>query len=744
MKTPCLLLAVLATAVSAAAQSSDDQVVKLPPLEVADQGSNGYNVSTSTSATRMNTPIIDIPQTVDIVTSQFWRDTDATSFDESFKYVANAYVRNRNAGGGDNINIRGFQTSASIAVDGVLVGSQQYKRDLVGYDRLEVVKGPPSAVQGRAGGSGLFNYILKKPELDGDWTTVKYITGTDDFSDTYNRVEADSNYVLANGQAGARIAASWGRSDDYIKFQHFSNLSVYPSFRWKIGKNTEIIWTNEMLKDLSPSREEGHGFADYPYKLRKLIPQFNVPTDPILALHLPYNFNIAGPGENAYEKVLSSTLFLTHEFNEHISYRQVANWRNNSINSATFTGEDNSDTIINSQFSQSISEYHNATVQGDLIANWKWPWLNSSTLVGYNYRDYGTITQSLSGVPAAPFNTINLIALAAMNDSPDYFAGRHVTPATTTYTVANSYNLGEYAEEDLGLFGDKLILNGSVRRDHDHTETDSLITLKQTAGSNTQLTSYRYGVTYKILPVLSAYAVESLQNDPPTTVQKYNGLLAGDPRLNEFFTVTPNTKLYEYGLKGEAFGGRLSFSADHWEMLRTGSVVNLLQNGTSQGQNVTFGTQTVLQGAESHGFEFSTYGSVTDKLSVVANYTRMFTSQQNSADPGNPGDLIALQYAPIWNYNVWAKYQLWETKDQGLELKGGLIGIGPFWGQVTLSTGGKVIYIPHSQKNIDAGLGYRWRRYNFDVMVTNVDDDPFLITRDQPPRTYRFSVGTRF
>ena len=245
-----------ATATSAAS----DQVVTLSPFAVSDHQDKGYAVSSASTATRTNTPLIDIPQTVDIVTSQMWADMDSTTWDESFKYVANAFVRNRNAGGGDDINIRGFQaTNNSIAVDGMLVGDQHYKRDLVGYDRLEIVKGPPSAVQGRAGGTGLFNYIMKKPDLtDGDFTDVKLTIGTDDFNHEFYRGELDSNYLFNSaGTFGGRIAAAWQRSDDYIKFQHFSLVSIYPSFRWKMSDKTDIIMTNEILKDLTPSREEG-------------------------------------------------------------------------------------------------------------------------------------------------------------------------------------------------------------------------------------------------------------------------------------------------------------------------------------------------------------------------------------------------------------------------------------------------------------------------------------------------------
>ena len=51
-----------------------------------------------------------------------------------------------------------------------------------------------------------------------------------------------------------------------------------------------------------------------------------------------------------------------------------------------------------------------------------------------------------------------------------------------------------------------------------------------------------------------------------------------------------------------------------------------------------------------------------------------------------------------------------------------------------------VEFIP-LQKSIDAGVVYRWRRYEFDLMVNNLDNDPFLVTRDQPSRNYRLSIS---
>jgi hypothetical protein len=48
------------------------------------------------------------------------------------------------------------------------------------------------------------------------------------------------------------------------------------------------------------------------------------------------------------------------------------------------------------------------------------------------------------------------------------------------------------------------------------------------------------------------------------------------------------------------------------------------------------------------------------------------------------------------------------------------------------------------QYSFDVGAAYTWNNYNFDLMMTNLGDVPFYITRDQAPRSYRFSVTTQF
>lgn len=717
---------------------SDDAPVRLKPFEVVEEQSKGYRVSSASTATRTNTPILEIPQTVDIVTREFWNDLGATSFADSFKYVANAYVRNRSAGGGDNVNLRGFETSGSVAVDGVRVGN--YKRDLTGYDRLEIVKGPPSAVQGRAGGTGLMNYILKKPEYDRTWTTLKYSFTADEFDNYGNRIEADTNFTLLDKKRLAgRVAVAWEDTDDFIEYQKREVMALYPSLRWQLTDRTELVVVGEFLKTNTPPREEGHGFALYPEKLRRLIPAYDNATDPITALQLPYDFNVSGPGNEEKQDIAVGTLFLTHRFAEWLTYRQVAHWRSTSSDGVWFTGEDNTKTLVNSQKQGSIAKTGNTTTQGDLISKYGWKFVTASTLVGYSYGDNKGTTDSYAGVPDAPFNVLDLAAIKARGES--YFNGRTAsTYRRTSYTQAKSFNFGYYGEQNVGLFDNRIILTGGIRSDHDSTRTVSLVTGAQTARAISTLNSYRYGATVKLLPKLALYVVKSVQNDPTSTQKRYNGLLAGDVRNDEFFTVVPSTELEEIGLKADVFSGRLSLSGNYWQMTKEGSTVNQLVNGTSQGQPVTYGVVSAVSGAQSKGFEISAYGNITERLSVIANYTRMQTSQA-SPTLAEPGRRIPLRFAPSWNSNLFLRYSFRDQNEQGWLVKGGVSVIGPLWAQIT---GPGLTYLPHTQKNLDLGVAYRWRDYDFDLMVTNLANDPFFVTRDQPPRTYRFSVSTRF
>lgn len=745
---------VAAAGLSAQTSAPRDETVLLKPFSVTAEKSVGYKASTASTATRTNTAIIDIPQSVDIVTKEFWDDIGATSFDQSFKYLANVFVRNRHAGNGDNISLRGFETPGSISVDGVRMGNN--KRDLVGYERLEVVKGPPSAVQGRAGGSGLLNYIAKKPEIGTNARSAKYSFSFDEYDGRMNRVEVDANISPANQNAfAARFAGAWQQGDDYIQFQRVKSKVLYPSFRWQITPRTELFVNAELLDLLTPSREEGHGFALYPEKLRRLIPRYDNGADPITALGLPYNFNVSGPGNDDRTKVANTTVFLTHQLNDWLFLRQVGHLRYFGYDQYWWTGENNLTTLIPSSSQGAAGWRRGATAQGDVVARYELGQMASAmSMAGYSYDDSSFEDSFFNGIPAAPFNVLNMAAMKAGGYSAAFFNGRVANLPRASYTENDSYSVGLFLQQDVALLNKRLLLTGGLRSDKDVFETRNKLNGLRTAGSRQTLNSWRVGATYKVSPGLSIYAVNSLQNDTPSSVARATRLTPGDPRLNSFFSVSPGTELKEIGVKGEALGGRLSFTVNYWQMAKKDLVITFTSTTTSQAPS-DFGVpiniaENFKYDGKSKGFEFAAYGAVSDRLSVIANYTVMDTSQlfkgqANSEGwnvaTNNPGT-IPLRFAPEWTGNAFVKYSLRDARRHGWELKGGVTAVGKVL--ASLASGHGFAYIPDPQYSLDAGASYAWGRFQADFMVTNLTEQPFLITRDQAPRTYRFSLSTRF
>ncbi len=157
------------------AGDTTSEIHRMDPFTVV-PNEEGYIQSTSTVATRSNRPTIEIPQTISVFTDEFLTDIGAHDANAAIAYVGNTYVRDDVTVPGNTI-MRGFERSGEVYVDGFRNAS--FPRDAAAYDRLEVVKGPPSAVQGRSGSSGLINWVTKKPTFGRNFAkaTLTYVEG---------------------------------------------------------------------------------------------------------------------------------------------------------------------------------------------------------------------------------------------------------------------------------------------------------------------------------------------------------------------------------------------------------------------------------------------------------------------------------------------------------------------------------------------------------------------------------------
>src|SRR5262249_40391514 len=126
-------------------------------------GTVGIYASSTAVATKINTPIIDIPQSLSVVTREFINDNSFQNLTDITRYVPGVDIH-QGEGNRDALIIPGVDSSATFYVN-VSRDDVQYFRYLYNAQSVEVLKGPSAITFGRASGGGLVNRTLK--EADG-------------------------------------------------------------------------------------------------------------------------------------------------------------------------------------------------------------------------------------------------------------------------------------------------------------------------------------------------------------------------------------------------------------------------------------------------------------------------------------------------------------------------------------------------------------------------------------------------
>ena len=137
----------------------------------AKTGTVGVYANSTPVATKTNTPLVNIPQSVTVVTKEFIRDQNFQSVTDVTRYVPGVAIH-QGEGNRDELVIRGVDSSANFYVNGFR-DDVQYFRDLYNTQSLEILKGPSALAFGRSAGGGLVNRTLK--EADG--TRIYEATG---------------------------------------------------------------------------------------------------------------------------------------------------------------------------------------------------------------------------------------------------------------------------------------------------------------------------------------------------------------------------------------------------------------------------------------------------------------------------------------------------------------------------------------------------------------------------------------
>jgi len=223
----------VANAIAAAWPASQSQSGKT--------GQSGVYQNSTSSATKINTPIVNIPQSLSVVTKEFIADNAFQNVTDVTRYVPGVAVH-QGEGNRDELIIRGVDSSANFFVNGFR-DDVQYFRDFYNSQSVEILKGPSAITFGRSSGGGLLNRTLK--EADGQRiyeTTVQ--TGS----------WADQRYTLDAGQAvtekfAARLNMMYEKSDGFRQYFWLERYGVNPTFTYKVDPMTTLKFSYEFFHD---------------------------------------------------------------------------------------------------------------------------------------------------------------------------------------------------------------------------------------------------------------------------------------------------------------------------------------------------------------------------------------------------------------------------------------------------------------------------------------------------------------
>jgi catecholate siderophore receptor len=214
----------------------------LPEVKVS-APEEGLKKEATSTATRTETPLRDIPQFINTVPETLIRAQGATSLGDALRNVPG--ISYAAAEGGTQANqvfyLRGFPAGGDLFIDGVRdVG--EYNRDLFATESVDVLKGPSALMFGRGATGGIINQVSKVADLIGR-TEVAATLG----SFSQKRLTADLNAPF--GQSSALRVVGLAEDGGSFRYpQDVERTGLAPSLRLGIGYPTELTLSYYYLK----------------------------------------------------------------------------------------------------------------------------------------------------------------------------------------------------------------------------------------------------------------------------------------------------------------------------------------------------------------------------------------------------------------------------------------------------------------------------------------------------------------
>ncbi|HEV7923168.1 MAG TPA: TonB-dependent siderophore receptor [Thermoanaerobaculia bacterium] len=652
----------------------------------------------SSTATRTDTPLRDVPQSVTVISRETIAEQKMQSMADVVRYVPGIGVA-QGEGNRDTPVFRGNSSTSDFFVDGIR-DDVQYFRDLYNVERVEALKGPNAMIFGRGGVGGVLNRVTRQA----DWKPSHELTlQGGSFGD--RRVSGDLGQLVADNFA-ARVTGMYEKSDSYRDGAGLSRYGVNPTVAFALGSKTMLRAGYEHFHDERTADRGISSFAGRP-----------VATD-------PSTFFGDADLSNTHATVDALSASVDHRFSDRLTLRSRIGYADyDKFYQNVFPGSvDASGTNV------SISAYNNAMQrrnlfsQTDLVSTLRTGRFGHTLLAGFelgrqvtdNFRNTGFFTSLGSSV-----TTVSV----PLSDP------RTALPVTFRQNATDADNHGIakvaaiYAQDQIVLSSHWQVIAG-LRYDRFQVDFRNNRTAAD-FDSRDGLVSPRLGLIYKPAEPVSLYASYSLSYLPRAGEQLSSLSLTNQALKPEEF------RNYEVGMKWDV-AQQLELAA---------AVYRLDRGNVAVPDPVSPALSTLVDGQRTEGVELSAGGNLTNAWSIVGAYAyqdgEITRSISATAQAG-----ARLAQVPLHSASLWNKYDLSSAWGVGL----GLIHRG-----AVFTSTDNTVTLP-SFTRVDAALFYQLSDHlRAQLNVENLLDTRYFASANSntnitpgSPRALRFSWTTRF
>lgn len=729
-----------------AAAPAADETYKLSPFTVSTTADKGYRPGNSVSATRIDTPIKDLPFAVSAFTEQFIEDVGARELKDVVRFAPSVTNNAREFNAGNTkFAVRGFDANP---MRNGFPGTGYI--DAATVQRVEVVKGPATLLYGQIEAGGVINYVTKRPlEKAGGSLNLQY--GSYDFY----RAHLDVSQPVIEGKVLTRLNLVHENDYEYYRNHQGHTRVIAPVVTWKIDDQTTLTLDYQWFE----RREKAQVFfmpqIQVPLNNRTLYPSATGGVKFPYAYFGPQikladdRFSVSDP--NDFRDTDFNTLYveLTRRLGDHWNARAVFNYDRSytetrqhgrgdvdmiipaadlaglstdpavylqqMIGIATLEKYGSTTTLTRRITYQQVKSWNRAS-QVEATARYDFPWGSWKPLFGYGYNNFDNFNFT---------NTLNTTLSWKILDPSTWVESNipNSSIAQSTPAKGGGYNHGAYTVQPFTLLDGRLQVVGGARWSKGFAEAT------RTAPSfEITRTTPQVGIGYKLRPDLMVYAnySESFQaNNRLLRLHSNVATVPGKPYLGEG---------YEVGLKSDFLDGRVSATLAAFDIRQKNSIIVIAEiqpDGTTFGSDLQDGNEITNKGVE-----LELVYSPTDNWQVY--FAASYNDPKFASVGAGSEYLLGTQpeYTAKEIANLWTRYNFTGDAVKGLWIGGGFY----YTGTKALSANNPYLFFP-DRTVWDATIGYDFKWAGRDVTtqlawknLTNEDDAGSSRTRGLPER----------